>query len=515
MSEEIELLSALARVVGGEHVSAREVDRKIYNRDAWPRNTIRLQGLDLPESPQAVVWPGTVAQVQEIVRLAGAAGMPIIPLGAASGVCGGTVALGGRGIVLDLKRLHRILAIDEQSLTVTAEAGTIGEILERRLNRRGYTLGHFPSSIYCSSYGGWLSTRAAGQLSAKYGKIEDMVLSVQAVMPSGEVLETPLAPRPPSGPDWNQALVGAEGTLGIIVAATCRIWPYPASRLFQAFAFETVEDGLEAIRRMMQAELRPAAIRLYDPVDTFFSRAGKIMPAAEKEHPSPRQPKPRRDRGAFPRWVIPRVFRPRLLNPLLARLDRSKMVLSFEGDPDVTRLEKSQARGLCATTGGHDLGETPARHWWNHRYKVSYAMQAMFDLGLFVDTIEVATVWDNLADLYYEMRESIGRHAFVMAHFSHAYPQGCSIYFSIAATGKSLADKLAVYDRVWEAALSTCVERGGAISHHHGVGVLKAKWLAEQEGGALPLLRALKDAADPAGIMNPGKLGLGAAKELR
>ncbi|HUT53840.1 MAG TPA: FAD-binding oxidoreductase [bacterium] len=504
------LTHELAAAVGAEHVSARHVDRAIYSRDVWPRNTIRLQSDELPDLPEAVVWPGSVEEVRAVVRIAGRALVPIIPMGAGSGVCGGTVALGGRGIVLDLKRMNRVLAIDDESLTVTAEAGIIGEILERRLNRKGYTMGHFPSSIYCSSFGGWLSTRAAGQLSAKYGKIEDMVVSLQVVLPSGEVLETRRAPQSATGPDWNHAFMGAEGTLGIITAATCRVWPYPASRRFQAYSFATVEDGLEAIREMMQAELRPACVRLYDPVDTFFSKTSKIVPAEEQiEDHQRRAPKQLKDRGTWPRRVLPLLFHPGLMNPLLNRLDRSKLVLTFEGDPEITALEQSLAKGICARCGGRDLGPGPARHWWEKRYKVSYTMQVMFDLGFFVDTIEVATVWDRLDELYYGMRNAIGRHAFVMAHFSHSYPQGCSIYFSIAATARSQAAKLAVYDGVWKDALDECVRRGGSISHHHGVGVLKAKWLEEEEGGALPLLKALKSAVDPEGIMNPGKLGLG------
>lgn len=505
------LIKELTRAVGAEHVSVGAVDRSIYCRDVWPRNTIRLLSSRLPEQPEAVVWPGTVEEAQAVVKIAAALGEPLIPMGAGSGVCGGTVALGGRGIIVDLKRLNRIIELDEESLTVTAQAGVIGEILERRLNERGYTLGHFPSSIYCSSFGGWLATRAAGQLSAKYGKIEDMVLGLQVVLPSGEVLTTPVSPGPVSGPSWQNAFIGAEGTLGLITQATCRVWPYPASRRFQSYSFTNIEDGLQAIRKMMQAELRPACIRLYDPVDTFFSKASKIMPAeAELNEPEiPPIPRKHKDRGDWPRKVLPHVFMPWRINRWLSRLGRSKLVLTFEGEPEITRLEKSLARGLCAQCGGFDLGEGPAAHWWKKRYKVSYNMQVLFDLGFFVDTIEVATVWDNVTNLYYGMREAIGRHAFVMAHMSHAYPQGCSIYYSIAATARNEPALLAVYDQVWKDALDACVRLGGSISHHHGLGVLKAKWLAEEQGGASPMLKALKEAIDPTSVMNPGKLGLG------
>jgi len=509
-----EVARKLESALGADKVSVRGPDLTIYSRDVWPRNTIRVQALDIPDRPVAVVWPESEEEVAVILKVAREANEPVIPMGAGSGVCGGTSALGGRGIILDLKRMNRIIEIDDNSLTVTAEAGIVGEVLERRLNEKGYTMGHFPSSIYCSSYGGWLATRAAGQLSARYGKIEDMVVSLRAVLADGSVHETGRSPRPVTGPDLNQAFVGAEGTMGVITSATCRIWPYPESRRFQAYSFETVADGFEAIRRMMQADLHPACVRLYDPVDTFFSKTSKIMPAEEEEEVEKKTPfkkyRTRRpkDPSGWKRKLIPYIFAPNLVNPFLGRLDRSKLILTFEGDPEVTQLEKNMARGICATCGGEDLGEGPAKHWWEKRYKVSYTMQVVFNLGLFVDTIEVATVWDNLPNLYYGMRSAIGRHAFVMAHFSHAYPQGCSIYFSIASTGRSVEDKLKVYDRVWKDAMDACIAHGGSISHHHGVGVLKAKWMDEEYGGSTPMLKALKSALDPDGLLNPGKLGL-------
>ncbi len=506
------LTGKLAAAVGSDNVSVRGLDRDIYSRDLWPRNTLLLFSLELPSPPQVVVWPGSVEEVRQTVNIARESGLPLVPMGGGSGVCGGTVTLGEPAIIIDLKRMRRILELDEKSLTVTAESGIMGEILERELNRRGYTMGHFPSSIYCSTYGGWISTRAAGQLSAKYGKIEDMLISLQVVLANGEVVTTPPAPRSATGPGWNHAFCGAEGTLGIITSATCRIRPVPSSRRFQAFSFPTVEDGLEAIRRMMQAELRPACVRLYDPVDTFFSKTSKIMPDEEQEEDKRLKAHEHKDRGYWPRKVLPRLFRPGAINPFLSKLNKSKLILTFEGDdPRLTMLEKSEAKGTCARTGGEDLGEAPAAHWWQKRYKVSYTMQAMFDMGFFVDTIEVATVWDNLPLLYHGMRKAISRHALVMAHFSHAYPQGCSIYFSVASTGKSRDHKLQRYDQVWKSALDACVELGGSISHHHGVGVLKSKWLEAEEGGASPFLAALKKAADPQAVINPGKLGLGNA----
>ena len=149
----------------------------------------------------------------------------------------------------------------------TRRPGVIGEVLERRLNAQGYTLGHFPSSIYMSTLGGWLAARSAGQLSSQYGKIEDMVLSVPRGARHGRAGGRRRA-RPFRGPDLAQLLIGSEGTLCAFTGATLRVHPVPEHRAFRGFEFRTVAGGLEAIRRLFRAGLRPAVVRLYDPFDT-------------------------------------------------------------------------------------------------------------------------------------------------------------------------------------------------------------------------------------------------------
>jgi len=505
------VLQEIIKIVGERNFSAMPVQLASYSRDIWTRKTLEMQAGKLPVPPQLVVWPESVEQVQALVRLASENEIPLIPLGAASGVCGGTIAL-SRGITIDLKKMDRIRSLDRASFLVEAEAGIIGEIFERELNHQGFTLGHFPSSIYCSSLGGWVATRSAGQLSSKYGKIEDLVVSLEVVLPDGQLLRTRTVPRSATGPSLNHIFIGSEGTLGIITAATLRLREYPKARAFQGFVFPDLRQGLESIRKMMQAELKPAVIRLYDPVDTYFSSQGTLEEKKKEERGKGNGNSglsARRGLIHLARKVLPALYNPRLPNRFLqSRAKASKMILIFEGEPELVALEHRQAKEICLKCGGIDTGEWPARNWWKHRYKVSYTMSKVFDLGFFVDTIEVATLWDNLENLYYKMQKAISKHALVMAHFSHAYPQGCSIYFSIAATGKTLEDRLRRYDQIWDDALDAGMKAGGTLSHHHGIGILKAKWMEQESGGASPLLQALKTTIDPKKIMNPGKLGI-------
>ncbi len=192
------LAQELAALLPGR-VSLQEQDRLCYARDMWPQGLIWIREGRTPPPPDLVAWPKSEEEIAEVIRLARARKVPVIPFGAGSGVCGGTWAVQG-GIALDLKRLEDVGAVDPDRLTVEAGAGVIGEVLERKLNAQGYTLGHFPSSIWMSTLGGWLAARSAGQLSNRYGKIEDMVLSVRAVTGRGELLVTPERPLRGAGP---------------------------------------------------------------------------------------------------------------------------------------------------------------------------------------------------------------------------------------------------------------------------------------------------------------------------
>src|SRR5688500_13054538 len=267
-----QLRRELLPILGERRISQRPSDLASYGRDMWPRTLIALAGgrATPPHLPHIVVWPESEREVAAVVRVARALGVPIIPYGGGSGVCGGTVPLLG-GITIDMKRMSSLLAVDADDMVCDVEAGANGERFERELNTRGYTLGHFPSSIYCSTVGGWLACRAAGQMSTKYGKIEDRVAGLTFVSGRGDIIHTDGPARAERGPNWSQLVVGSEGTLGIITSARLRVSPTPELRLLRGFEAENVEHGVEMIRRVMQRGLRPAVVRLYDEVDTFIN----------------------------------------------------------------------------------------------------------------------------------------------------------------------------------------------------------------------------------------------------
>lgn len=544
-----DLRRALAGVVGDLRVSTRAADRAAYSRDMWPRLLLAVRaGSQSEHPPDVVVWPETVDEVAEIVKVARRLRVPVVPYGAGSGVAGGAVPIHG-GITVDVKRMDRVLEIDGEDLVCAAEAGVNGERLERELARGGYTLGHFPSSIYCSTLGGWLAARSAGQMSTKYGKIEDIALGVTAVTGRGDVVTTGRAGRSEAGPDWTQLLIGSEGTLALITSARLKIRPAPEARLLRGWEFPSVVAGLEGIRRVLQRGLRPAVVRLYDEFDTWVNLLHKDKPAASGAasagHPAAGE-------GALPslegagaadgdddgwwgtltRLVTPgggggsrllralhsaALDRPRLLNTLADTLSqrigrRCLLITGVEGPRGRAAVEADVVAGELERAGGRDLGEEPGTRWYARRYAISYKMSKVFESGAFVDTMEVAATWERLVDLYDGVRRAVGKHGFVMAHFSHAYPEGCSIYFTFAGHGATRQAAERKYDAIWRDGLQAATRAGGTISHHHGVGLMKGPFMADEHRESMSIYHALKASLDPDGILNPGKMGLAVPK---
>ena len=244
------------------------------------------------------MWPEHVREIVAVVKLAREQRIPIVPYGGGSGVCGGAVPVRG-GITIDTKRMQALRSVHHDELICDVEAGLSGERFERELARRGYTFGHFPSSIYCSTVGGWLATRAAGQLSTKYGKVEDRVAGLTVVTGRGEIIETDGPNRALRGPNWTQLLVGSEGTLGVITSARLRLSPAPQMRVFRGFEVDDVATGCAAIRRVLQKGLRPAVVRLYDELDTLMNAFGR-QGSGDREAGSP-TPHPRSRAAPFAR----------------------------------------------------------------------------------------------------------------------------------------------------------------------------------------------------------------------
>ena len=499
----------LAGLVAGGKASDDAADRVAYARDLWPRHQIRTRAGESAIAPPAVVvWPSSTEEVARVLRYAHDHDVPVVPFGAGSGVCGGVLP-NAHAILLDTKRMRTLRHVDGDRLRATADAGILGQHLEDELAERRFTLGHFPSSIYCSTLGGWLAGRSAGQCSGRYGKIEDMVRSVTMVDGRGHVLRAGEGGDPALLP----LVVGSEGILGVLTEATLRIAPAPPARRFSSWLFPHTDAGLDAIRVLYQSGLRPAVARLYDPFDSMLARQGGLKRGKRKtsERLEPETPETWRGPSMGLRALVKVLRLPGALNRLIdavpdPTMGGAKLVLVWEDDPVIADAELAEARRVCARFGAQDTGEGPAKHWLDHRHSVSYRQSPILAAGGFVDTMEVASTWSRLLPMYRAVRAALSPHVFVMAHFSHAYPDGASIYFTFAGAAHDDEAALQQYDAAWKAALAAVTGAGGTLSHHHGVGRSKAPAMRREQGAALDVVRHLKAELDPKGILNAGAL---------
>lgn len=586
-----ELLSDLRAAAGDDAVSADPSDLGAYARDLWPKLTIGYREGVQPRRPDAVVRPADEDAVLRTVRAALRHGLPIVAYGAGSGVCGGAAPLHG-GVVIDLKRLNSLDSVDSASMQVSCGPGVILQNLEERLNDAGWTLGHFPSSIYAASIGGCVAARGAGQLSSRYGKIEDMVTGLRVVTPGQGIVATGSLDTRARGVDWTPLFIGSEGTLGLITAIRLRVHPLPGALVLRGLRFPSVRAGIDGFREILQSGLRPSVMRLYDPLDTWMAmqkandsgggaspapgggrpllggaRTRRAEVAAQPTDVSPKGSATPRVLGsvvspgtftdtalkgasrgrsflkkAFGRrkGVIREAAKATVLGSLADRLvgdqlkhllkpenmpvdkllanpgllnrsinmlpERCLAIFGAEGDSEPAQEMIEAIVALGGRLGADDLGPAPGEQWFRTRYHVSFKMPKLLIGGGFADTFETAVPWSGVEALYTAVRKAVAPHVLVMAHMSHAYHEGCSIYFTFVGYGRTTAEADRRYTATWNAAMDAALSVGATLTHHHGVGALKRDFMDREHGGARLLYEAARTAVDSARLLNIGKL---------
>ncbi|MGO9344599.1 MAG: FAD-binding oxidoreductase [Acidimicrobiales bacterium] len=467
-----------------EEVSTDDEHLTEAGRDWWPIAIRWATRGEVPHRPGAIARPTSTQQVAAVVACCNEARVPLSAAGGRSGVCGSSVPVFG-GVALDMTGIEGVVDIDTTSCIADVKAGTFGPELERSLRAEGMTLGHWPQSMDLSTVGGWIACRGAGQYSTRYGKIEDMVVGLSVVLADGTIVSTGGGgPRAAVGPDLNQLFVGSEGTLGIVTDARLRLHPVAPAEGRRAYGFSNFAQGLDACRMILRRGATPAVLRLYDNVESErnFSEGSRAV-----------------------------------------------LIVLDEADPVMLEptLEVSDTESLHA--GAEPLDVALVDRWIEHRNDVS-ALAPLYRGGIVVDTIEVAARWAVLADLYdscIDALKAVDGTLVASAHQSHSYTDGACIYLTFAGRmpdggtpgdkepgdnepGKRDSDAWAesYYNSAWTAVMDAVIAKGGAISHHHGIGINRSRFMAPSLGGGARLLESLKNTLDPRGILNPGKLGL-------
>ncbi len=434
------------------------------SRDWWPLALHWSLAGSVPRRAAVVARPTSTEQVAAVLAACDGAGVPVTAAGGRSGVCGASVPIFG-GVVLDLTGLDRIGDVDAASGVVEVGAGVFGPELERTLNtHHGITVGHFPQSFDLATVGGWVACRGAGQYSTRYGKIEDMVVGLEVVLADGRVVHTGGAPAAAVGPDLNQLFVGSEGTLGVITTVWLRAHPVPAAQRRAAYHFDSLSAGFEACRRVMRRGATPAVLRLYDAVESARGHGGDGTTCT--------------------------------------------LLVLDEGDPAIIDAAMTVVADVCGELG-RAADESLVAEWIEHRNDTS-ALQDLTRKGFVVDTMEIAAPWSRLDAVFEAATTAMMavEHARVAScHLSHSYVDGACLYFTFAATPPADAVE-STYVALWDAGQRAILASGGNLSHHHGVGLNRARFVEEALGPAFDVLAAIKGSLDPNGILNPGKLGL-------
>jgi alkyldihydroxyacetonephosphate synthase len=457
---------ALARALGADRVAEDGESLQAHRLDYWFLAHLREHQGRGGGGPACVAKPRSTAEVATTVRLAQQHGVAVVPYGGGSGVLGGAVAPEG-ALVVDLRAMDRLLALDETSLLATAQAGMMGDVYEDTITKRGYTTGHYPQSIARATMGGLVATRSAGQFSTKYGNIEDLLLGLEAVLPSGNVIRLEPFPRASTGPALQELFLGSEGALGIITEVTVKVFPLPERREITSFAFPSMAAGLEAIRRIVRPGWRPAVIRLYDQLESARHFSAQGIPA-----------------------------------------DACMLLAVCEGPAALAAAELTVCREVASAMGAVEVGGAPVEHWFGKRNEVP-SWDFFLQNGLVVDTIEVAATWDRVVGLYDAVVATLQEVPGILAgtaHSSHSYGQGTNLYITFAIRPDDYAKAEALYLEAWGRVMEATIKAGGTIAHHHGIGRLRVPWLERELKSAYPILQAIKRALDPSGIMNPGAL---------
>ncbi len=469
--------NALAAIVGAEFVRTADRDRLLRAGGKSTPDLLRRKE-STQDAPDAVLLPGSDAEVEAILRHCSEQGIAVVAFGGGTSVTGGLDPTRGpfKAVVsLDLRRFDQLLSLDEVSGVAELGAGVTGPDAERLLGERGFSLGHFPQSFEFATIGGFAATRSSGQDSAGYGRFNDMILGLRMVTPVG-TLDLGRVAASAAGPDLRQLAIGSEGVFGVITKVRLRVHPAPETTRYEAWSFPDFATGAAALRAVTQIGTGPTVVRLSDEAETGVNLA-----------------------------TTEAIGENKITGGCLG-------LTLFEGTKEHTDSRQAETRALLEARGGTSLGEAPAQAWERGRFAAPYLRDSLLAAGALCETLETATDWSNLDALKAAVTQALttslaesGTPALVMCHISHVYPTGASLYFTVVAGQRGNP-----IEQWWAAKKAACdaiMATGGTITHHHAVGADHRAWMREEVGDlGVQLLRAVKATLDPAGILNPGKL---------
>lgn len=468
-----------AFVTEGHEARVRHTYGKSY------RDVLRGFRGDFTAAPDLVATPSSEEEIDHVLDWASDRNVAVIPYGGGTSVVGGVEADVGdrhRAVVsLDLGRMDRVVEIERCSLSARIQAGATGPALETQLSEHGLTLRHFPQSFEFSTLGGWIATRAGGHFATVYTHIDDLVQSTRAITPRG-LWESRRLPGSGAGPSPDRLMVGSEGIFGVITEAWMRVRPRPVFRATATAHFDEYERAVGAVRAISQSGLFPSNCRLLDKREAALNAVTMdgthvlIVAFESADH------------------------------PVQAWMERALELVADHGGRCPKGAVYRQAGERSAEGGG-------AAAWRDAFIDAPYLLNVMASMGVIADTFETACTWDQferlhagvIAEVRRAMKDACGA-GFISCRFTHVYPDGPAPYFTFIAPGR-YGSEAEQWLSIKRAASDAVLEHGGTITHHHAVGRVHRPWYERQRPAPFgDVLRAVKGALDPDGVMNPGVL---------
>jgi alkyldihydroxyacetonephosphate synthase len=454
-------VKALSVIIAPERISS---DPRHLDELSWDAlSEGRLHPLRRPATaaPLCAVAPVSTEEIRQIVLYANGEKIPLIPYGGGSGLMGGALSI-RPGIVLDLRRMDKVIEIDAPARSARVQAGTVLEALDKKLNEVGFILGHDPWTVPVATVGGAISTNSVGYRAGIYGSMGEQVLGLEAVLGNGEILRTRAVQKSSAGIDLNALMIGGEGCFGIITEAVIRIFPTPEKRLLSAVTFSSFEAGYGAIQEMFFQRVTPALLDFGDDDDSL---GGAVL------------------------------------------------YLGFEGNGDVVEFEEKRALRICERSGGCLLDRREAESFWRDRHVIARRFaenrrerRERGKEGIYRDWIHVALPASKVLPFRSAAREIISRRG-VQLHESGLWVQPELFSMRIGLDQGGGQAQLSLQSTVDEL-LDLAQKMGGSMEYTHGVGVKLASSMAGEHGYGLEIMRQIKRILDPNNILNPGKLGL-------
>jgi len=442
--------------------------------------------------PDGIAYPENKEDLRDLVTFASKHKIALIPYGGGTSVLGHLeVPQWKRPVVtVSLARLNRMVYIDSGSLLATFESGIRGPDLEAHLRSQGFTLGHYPQSFEYSTLGGWVATRASGQLSSHYGRIDEAFAGAELLTPRGPLVLPPY-PASAAGPDLRQLVLGSEGRLGIIAEATVKISPLPEKDDIYGAFFPSWDQAVEALRTLTAARLPLSMVRLSTVSETQTNLA----------------------LSGHPKIV---AFLKRYL-PLrgVAEEEGCLCLIGFIGSAGLVKAARRETVAILKRAGAIPFGKAMGESWKHNRFLIPYLRNTLWEQGYAVDTIETAVTWNRVTEMVQTIEKILteslaprNEKVHVFSHLSSIYPTGSNIYTTVLfRLGKTAEETWERWNTLKMSASSIIAEKGGTISHQHGVGVDHKPYIEAEKGRlGMDMIREMCASVDPDGLMNPTKL---------